>query len=107
MEWGAQNVSKIPPSVRCSPTFVPSAKKMSPPFFQPPPPVFPSCTSPDHGIHITKMISLIAFRQILPTIWPVACIFGMKIMTYLKKLIEIKSLNSIQNCVQQDYVPKL
>ena len=53
---------------------------------------------PEHRPHIEKKVSLIAFRQILPKILSVACIFSYTNMTYLKKLDETKSLNTKQ-CV--------
>ena len=44
-----------------------------------------------------KKVSLIVFKtQILPKILPVMCILSFTIMTYLKKLIGIKSLNTKQ-----------
>ena len=47
--------------------------------------------------HISgKKVSLIDFRQILPEILPVMCIFSYTIMTYLKNLEGTKSLNTKQ-----------
>ena len=43
-----------------------------------------------------KKVSLIVFRQFLPNILPVACIFSYTIMTYLKKLDGTKTLNTKQ-----------
>ena len=43
-----------------------------------------------------KKVSLIVFRQFLPNILPVACIFSYTIMTYLKKLDGNKTLNTKQ-----------
>ena len=50
---------------------------------------------------------LIAFRRIFSKILLAVCIFRSTIITYLKNLVRIKSLNSIQNILQQDYFPKL
>ena len=41
-----------------------------------------------------KKVLVIAFRQILSKILPEACIFSNTIMTYLKKLVGTKSLNT-------------
>ena len=49
---------------------------------------------PDHILG--KKVSLIDFRQILPEILPVMCIFSYTIMTYLKNLEGTKSLNTKQ-----------
>ena len=49
---------------------------------------------PDHRLHIDKKVSLIAFRKILLKFLPEACIFSNTIMTYLKKVVEIKSFNT-------------
>ena len=49
---------------------------------------------PDHRPHIGKKVSLIAFRQILSKLLPEACIFSNTIMTYLKKFVGTKSLNT-------------
>ena len=51
------------------------------------------CPSPDHRPHIAKKVSLRAFRQILPNIFPVAYIFSYIIMTNVKKLIGTKSFD--------------
>ena len=45
---------------------------------------------------LAKKVSLIVFRQFLPNILPVACIFSYTIMTYLKKLDGTKTLNTKQ-----------
>ena len=45
---------------------------------------------------LRKKVSLIVFRQFLPNILPVACIFSYTIMTYLKKLDGTKTLNRKQ-----------
>ena len=47
--------------------------------------------------HVGKKVSLIAFKQIDPKIFPVAYIFSNTIMTSLKKLIGNKSLNTKQS----------
>ena len=52
--------------------------------------------SPDHRPHIGKEVCLIAFRQILSKSFPETCIFSNTIMTYLKKLVGTKSLNTKQ-----------
>ena len=54
------------------------------------------CPSLDHRPHIEKKVSLIVFRQILPKILLVVCIFSYTIMMYLKKLVETKSLSTKQ-----------
>ena len=46
----------------------------------------------DHGPHIGKKVTLIAFRQILPKILPVACISRSIIIFYLKNLVGTKSV---------------
>ena len=43
-----------------------------------------------------KKVALIAFRLVLPKILLEACIFSYTIMTYLKKLVGTKSLNTSQ-----------
>ena len=43
-----------------------------------------------------KKVSLIAFRQILPKVWPMTCIFSYTILIYLKNLDLTKSLNTKQ-----------
>ena len=50
----------------------------------------------DRMRHIGKKVSLIAFRQILRKIFPAAHNFSFILMTYLKKFIRIKSLNTKQ-----------
>ena len=89
-------ILKIPSSVGCP--FHQSIE--SPPSF-----ISPSCPSPDCRPHIGKRASLIAFRQNLSQILLVRCIFRSTIITYYKKLFEIKSLDSIQIIVQQDPKP--
>ena len=42
------------------------------------------CPSPDHRPNIKKNVSLIAFRQILPKMLPVACIFSYTNVTFEK-----------------------
>ena len=54
------------------------------------------CPSPDHRPHIAKKVSLRAFRQILPNIFPVAYIFSYIIITKVKKLIGTKSFDTKQ-----------
>ena len=74
--------------------------------FEPTPyPSCPHCPLPDPGSYIGKKdISDSIYTNFMKHF---GCIFRSTIMTYLKKLIGVKSLNSIQNSVQQDYVPKL
>ena len=45
---------------------------------------------------LEKKVSLIGFRQILSNFLPEACIFSNTILTYLKKLVGTKSVNSKQ-----------
>ena len=52
------------------------------------------CPTFDHIVE--RIVSLIAFRQIVSKILHVASIFSYTIMTYLKKLDGIKSLNTKQ-----------
>ena len=52
--------------------------------------------SPITDYILKKKISLIAFRQILSKILPEACIFSNTVMTYLKKFVGTKSLNTNQ-----------
>ena len=53
--------------------------------------------SPDHRPYIgKKMVTLIAFRQILSKLLPEACILSNTMMTYLKKLVGNKSHNTKQ-----------
>ena len=62
----------------------PQPKKMSPP------------VPWSHSIYWKKKVSPTAFRQILSNILPEACIFSNTIMTYLKKFIGTKSLDTKQ-----------
>ena len=52
--------------------------------------------SPDHRLHIRKKVSLRAFRKILSKHLPGACILSNTIITYLIKLVGIKSFNTKQ-----------
>ena len=61
------------------------------------------CPTFDHIVE--RIVSLIAFRQIVSKILHVASIFSYTIMTYLKSLMELSPL--IQNSVHQDYLPEL
>lgn len=88
-------ISKILPFCWMSPSFVPCQKIESPLSFK-----IPTCPSLGHRL-------VIAFRQISSKISPAVCIFRSTITTYLKNLVRIKSLNSIQNILQQDYFPEL
>ena len=72
-----------------------SKKKLSPSIgHQPHSKIEFPCPTFDHIVE--RIVSLIAFRQILSKILHVASIFSYTIMTYLKKLAGIKSLNTKQ-----------
>ena len=61
--------------------------------------LFPSCLTPSLSLiadRILQKISLIALRQMLPKLLPVAAIFSFIITSYLQKFIEIKYLNTKQ-----------
>ena len=88
-------MSKILPFCWMSPSFVPHQKIESPLSFK-----IPTCPSLGHRF-------LITFRKTSSKISPAVCIFRNTIITYLKNLVRIKSLNLIQNILQQDYFPKL
>ena len=52
--------------------------------------------SPNYRPHIEKGVFLIGFRKFLPNILPAAYIFSYTIMSYLKKLVGTKSVNTKQ-----------
>ena len=70
-------------------TFCPCAIKSSLPLYSPFPPLIV-----DHILEKNSIYN--SFRQILPYILPVACIFSRTIIPYLKEIIGIKSLNTKQ-----------
>ena len=93
-------ISKIPLFTAPSLIFVPYPKIESSLSFMSPP-------SPSFFPHIRKKMSLIAFQTNFTKNSSAACIFRNTIMTYLKKLAEIKSLNSIKNSFHQDLISNL
>ena len=84
----AQKFENALPSSRYSPLISSPIKRLTTPF-----PSFTTSSSPDHGPHVGQKVSLTAFRQFLPKVLPLACIFRITIMTYSKKHVGIETIN--------------